>query len=263
MGKLSETEWMTINRLILEIYRIRTIDEFSKRVLEICRGLVPYDKGYFLIYDSEKNSEINFKLCASTDMEHKVFDDYLSEYYEKDYLHNYISLFSEATVYRDTDIMNNELRKKTTFYREFLAPNNIPYGAGCILWHDDKVNGILNFFRGEELGDFTKSDLAILNIINMHLCEKIYQLYFHKKEELDQRRKACFDNFISEEHLSDRERDVARKVYEGLSNEEIANDLCISLSTVKKHVYHIFEKCSVESRTQFREKVDEYIWKNV
>lgn len=263
MGNLFENEWMKINRVILEIYRIKTIDEFSKRILEICRGLVPYDKGYFLIYDSEKNSEINFKLCSSTDMENEVFDDYLSKYYEKDYLHNYISLFNEATCYRDTDIIKDEIRKKTIFYREFLEPNNIPYGAGCVLWHDGRVNGILNFFRGEELGDFTSNDLKIFNIINIHLCEKIYQLYFTKKEDLEKRRQACFELYASKNHLSVRECDVAHKLYEGLKNENISDELCISLSTVKKHVYHIFEKCNVESRTHFREKVDEYIWKNV
>ena len=50
--------------------------------------------------------------------------------------------------------------------------------------------------------------------------------------------------------LSERELEVLRLIAEGLSNAEIANQLVIGVSTVKKHVNHIFSKLGVESRTQ-------------
>ena len=45
---------------------------------------------------------------------------------------------------------------------------------------------------------------------------------------------------------------MRRDVLEGMSNAEIAEELSISLSTVKKHVYHIFTKFGVSTRTQLR-----------
>jgi len=51
------------------------------------------------------------------------------------------------------------------------------------------------------------------------------------------------------ERLTTREREVARLVCEGLSNKDIANSLCISLSTVKDHVHRILQKTGLRSRS--------------
>lgn len=50
--------------------------------------------------------------------------------------------------------------------------------------------------------------------------------------------------------LSEREREVLHLVAEGLSNQEIAERLYISLPTVKSHIGNIFNKLNVTSRTQ-------------
>jgi DNA-binding CsgD family transcriptional regulator len=52
------------------------------------------------------------------------------------------------------------------------------------------------------------------------------------------------------EILSDREQDVLLLMAEGLSNQEIADRLVISLATVKTHVRHILQRLSVEDRSQ-------------
>jgi two-component system, NarL family, response regulator LiaR len=50
--------------------------------------------------------------------------------------------------------------------------------------------------------------------------------------------------------LTDRERDVLRCMVKGMNNNEIAENLIISLGTVKYHVSNIFQKLGVDSRVE-------------
>jgi hypothetical protein len=92
---LKETEWLTINKVLLEMYDITDIDQFTERVLKTYRMLIPYTKGYFIVFneaggiESEKSSFI--------EMEPGVYEEYLDSYYEKDYM-KYTFELSEHTI---------------------------------------------------------------------------------------------------------------------------------------------------------------------
>jgi len=64
------------------------------------------------------------------------------------------------------------------------------------------------------------------------------------------------ENFIVNENnltllgISKREHDVLDLMAKGLSNQEIANKLFVSLNTVKTHSSKLFEKLNVQRRTQ-------------
>ncbi len=53
---------------------------------------------------------------------------------------------------------------------------------------------------------------------------------------------------VRQYRLSPRERDIVLEIARGKSNEEIATMLFISTSTVKNHVYHIYQKMKVHNR---------------
>jgi len=52
------------------------------------------------------------------------------------------------------------------------------------------------------------------------------------------------------EILSERETEVLKLAARGLSNQEIATELCLSLRTIQAHLGHIFNKLQVSSRTE-------------
>jgi NarL family two-component system response regulator LiaR len=61
-------------------------------------------------------------------------------------------------------------------------------------------------------------------------------------------------SLISELELSKREMEILNLLAQGLSNEEIASRLFVSLSTVKTHNQNLFVKLDVKRRTQAIEK---------
>ncbi len=50
--------------------------------------------------------------------------------------------------------------------------------------------------------------------------------------------------------LTDRERDILACAAAGRSNKEIADQLCVSVETVKTHLHHIYQKLSVDGRVE-------------
>jgi DNA-binding NarL/FixJ family response regulator len=54
--------------------------------------------------------------------------------------------------------------------------------------------------------------------------------------------------FLSD--LTDREREILACAAIGRSNKEIADQLCVSLDTVKTHLHHIYRKLSVNGRVE-------------
>ncbi len=250
---LKETEWITINKVLLEMYDIHNAELFTNRVLRIFRMLIPYSKGYFIVLD--RTGTIQREYSSFLEMDEKTYLKYVNIYYDKDYLKYVFDISNHTVTYRDTDIMEESIRKKTEFYREFLKPNNIPYGAGILLRRKGEDIGIVNFFRNSMLGDFSNKDMFILDVLKEHLAHMLYALLAQEKKG-ESSRNSSLDKAVIRYGLSDREREVISCIMEGMSNAEISDRMSISISTVKKHVYHIFTKMKVNTRTQLRAAMD-------
>lgn len=57
-------------------------------------------------------------------------------------------------------------------------------------------------------------------------------------------------------HLTERELEILKLAYGGLTNPEIAEELCISRHTVKRHMHNIFEKMNVSTRLEMVHSVN-------
>ncbi len=60
-----------------------------------------------------------------------------------------------------------------------------------------------------------------------------------------------FCEWAKQWNLSAREQEVGWLIYRGYTNRQIAQELCIAETTVKKHAGHIYEKAGVSGRKDF------------
>lgn len=64
---------------------------------------------------------------------------------------------------------------------------------------------------------------------------------------------------LPEQILTGREMEIVRLIKQGLSNKEIASDLCIAVPTVKNHVHNVLNKLRLERRRDVPGYLDELI----
>lgn len=243
---LREMEWMTINNILLELYAQNDLKKLSRKLMRVLRMLIPYTKGYLILLD--EHGKIQQDDSCFIGMTDKEKQEYIEKYYHKDYLQYLYDLSEETCVYKDTDILDEDRRCRTEFFQKFLQPADIPYGCGILVRHQGEMMAVFTLFRSSQLGDFTDKDIEILNILKNHIKNMIVQVTcLNQRKHLEEK---CFQETAERYALTARESEVMRLLTKGLSNHEICDQLTVSLSTVKKHIYNLFNKTQVSSRTQ-------------
>jgi DNA-binding CsgD family transcriptional regulator len=87
------------------------------------------------------------------------------------------------------------------------------------------------------------------------------QLYYNKHDSLSNDKQIDKDNItrvVADFKVSDRELEIIGLIIEGKSNKEIEDKLNISVNTVKNHIYNIYKKLGVNSRSQLIRFVNSY-----
>jgi DNA-binding CsgD family transcriptional regulator len=140
-------------------------------------------------------------------------------------------IFPDGHVHAWSERMSMEDLRRDKLYEPFWP------GTSDIVWVDfpSRPGGYrkLCLFRtgGERFGE---RDLALLQLIRPHLYEI---------DRLARRRRTGVP------HLTSREWQVLELAAEGLGNQQIARTLVTSLSTVRKHLEHIYLKTGARSRS--------------
>ena len=101
---------------------------------------------------------------------------------------------------------------------------------------------LLKSIRGRELVDAVRAVYAGESVLHPTVARKVLSRFVPAPDKSARRELT--------EVLSKREIDVLKLAARGLSNGDIANELCLSLRTVQAHLGHIFNKLQVSSRTE-------------
>ena len=137
----------------------------------------------------------------------------------------------------------------TTFDLDEYVMAAIHTGASGFLLKDTEpetlLNSIRTFYQGNAIIAPTATKRLIESMISKPNDEE------KSKEEIatkNEQSANTYDSCLND--LTDREREVLVEIAHGLSNQEIANKLFISLPTVKTHVAHILGKINARDRVQ-------------
>lgn len=130
-----------------------------------------------------------------------------------------------------TDFMSVRRLTSLAIYTEFIAP--IKSIATITLPTAPNRTRVFQFFR-EDPKPFTEHEMLTLQLMAPH----VYELY---REAARRRRPPV--------RLTHRELDVLRCVALGLNTPQIAEQLSVSPSTVRKHLENAFGRLGVSSRT--------------
>lgn len=101
---------------------------------------------------------------------------------------------------------------------------------------------LLKSVRGRELIDAVRQVFAGESVLHPSIARKVLNRFVPAPGKPAVQKPT--------EILSDREIEVLKLATRGLSNQEIADELCLSLRTVQAHIGHIFNKLQVSSRTE-------------
>ena len=137
----------------------------------------------------------------------------------------------------------------TTFDLDEYVMPAIHTGASGFLLKDTEPETLLNSIRTVYQGNAIIAPTATKRLIESMISkpndeEKSKEEIATKNEQSANTYDSCLND------LTDREREVLVEIAHGLSNQEIANKLFISLPTVKTHVAHILGKINARDRVQ-------------
>jgi DNA-binding CsgD family transcriptional regulator len=135
--------------------------------------------------------------------------------------------------------------RRSALYQHVFAPYGLQHVMKAPIVGRGQLIGTIQFSRGGELPPFTTNELAILSGLCAHLSAQVAVLR---------------SDFISLNsalvlRLTQRERQIADLVAQGLTNIEIGAVLRIAPSSVKQALRRMFRKLSVSSRTQMVSKL--------
>jgi len=241
METLNEKEWLFINDIIKKLYEQKNMKDLGDSFLLSIRKLIQYKAAMFTVVSSDF-TVIMDKSSFTSDLDSGSMQIYNEQYAYQDFTNPVLS-FPMSTSFRDSDVIEDNQMLKHTFYRGWLKPKGYRHVGGLFVKVPNQVDVIVSFCRDETNGPLKDRECFILEVFIGHLENIIYSIMQPKENSfVDYKEVDIYDN------LSLREKEIFPYILKGYSNQELADEFCISVSTAKKHVYSILRKSNLNSR---------------
>ncbi len=243
MKNPENSDFLVLNRMIYRIYT--TEDEKTMRIdlLEQMKMLVDFDAADFYLAGEGKEvlkdpALYNCEGTASEFVDMAPFKKLMEG--------------GKSLVIRETDLVAEEKRQESLYYKKVYRPGNWNYSLLMVLASEKQFLGIMTLYRSIGKDNFDYDDIFLLDMLKDHLS---YRLYRDRQLRLYEPHKYTIVEATREFGLTGREEMVLQCIMEGKDKEEICEELSISINTFKKHSLNIYRKLQVNNRVQLFKKV--------
>ena len=235
-------QWERMNQVLLQCGSVHDARLFSINAINKLQSLVPFDQGraYFINDNAEIYDEF---LIGVNKRVTKAYHEYYSKLDNGQY-----SASRRVKNHHDKFIMVHdwsEYSGRDEFLTEHLRPQGIRYSTGFVLTDMHGSPKVLYCIDRTSRTNFSDGEREMLYYLSGHL-NNLHQNFFAARP--DEREGITF--IQDERPLTQREGEVAELLSRGVSSQHIAEKLCISRTTVYKHISHIHDKLNVASRQE-------------
>lgn len=238
--------WNKMNDYILSCGEIHNYRKYCEQVLNKIDTLVPFDQGrlYFL----NDNGKIYDEYLVNVDKQ--VTDEYHDYYSKVDNgcydIGRRIREFSKKTRRLGDCVYDwNKCDKHQKFFKEYIIPNNLRQSFGLGLRDDYLTLKSVFILDRNSVVEYTQNEIEIMNCVSKHL-DNLHQNLFVKGIDGNEMSQLSFENIP----LTSRELEIAELLKMGVTPQNISDKLCISKTTVKKHISNMHIKLNVSTRQE-------------
>ena len=247
MRTLETNDWILLNSVIYKIYTMDNLNEMREQFLEQIKMLIDFDCADFHLASPDGSNRLTSPVLFNLEKDMSTLYDEID--YSRGILYS-----GKTLIYRETDIMTDEKRKETEYYKKVYQPNRWHYSLQMVLARNKEFVGVVTFYRTIGKDDFAYDDIFILDILKDHLA---YRLYQHKKSGNLLGDKLTITAAVEKYNITRREQTILKLLMEGRDNADICDVLTITENTLKKHILNIYRKLGINNRVSLFKMIKE------
>jgi DNA-binding CsgD family transcriptional regulator len=240
---------LKINDFLLDCGKVNHPRDFAIQILRKLETLIPYDQGRVYFVDDRGDIVDKFLLGVDT----QIFEEYKARYSKVK--GGYYSMSGRIKKYSEINGVEElahdwtvEIEKDDEFFTRHLKPQGIRYSFGLPLY--DMQNSLRSSIILDRVGraKYGCAEMNIMAAILPHLNNLHKHFFFDRPDS-----RVNAGGVIP--GLTARENEIALLLCRGIAPALVGEQLFISLTTVYKHIAHIYEKLSVSTRQELLAKL--------
>lgn len=234
------------------VYKIHTNTDFlamRKELLEQLKMIIDFDSADFHLSKGDGSTS----LVSRVSYNNNGSLDFSRVYESIDYSQGILGT-GNSMVYRESDILPDEKRVETEYYKNVYEVNEWHYSLQLVLGYNERFLGVITFYRHKDKEDFKYIDVFKMQLLKDHLA---YRIHKEMETAATQSDKISIQDAVELFSLTKRERDILEMLMSGHSNAEICDMSAIANNTLKKHMLNIYRKLGIKSKVQLFHMIKE------